>query len=101
MKDILSDLTLPVKVRLIYGKPPVVPCIFTGMLVIKESKTEEVIPKTSSDLTLKTLQLLETGSSNNACLLKVIVLQSITSSVLDSFITSMPVKIHGTTGGLP
>lgn len=43
MKDILSDLTLPVKVRLIYGKPPVVPCIFTGMLVVKDCKTEDVI----------------------------------------------------------
>lgn len=43
MKDILSDLKLPVKVRLLFGKAPVVPCIFTGMLCIKEVHEDDVI----------------------------------------------------------
>jgi hypothetical protein len=69
MKDILSDLTLPVKVRLIYGKPPVVPCIFTGMLVIKESKTEEVI--LGSTITFKRHALFELPVSSNCKVFKV------------------------------
>lgn len=69
MKDILSDLPLPVKVRLIYGKPPVVPCIFTGMLVIKESKTEEVI--LSSTITFKRHALFELPVSSNCKVFKV------------------------------
>ncbi|KAL4236897.1 hypothetical protein ACF0H5_005283 [Mactra antiquata] len=43
MKDIVSDLDLPLKVRMIYGKAPVVPCIFTGMLVLKEQSKEDTI----------------------------------------------------------
>lgn len=43
MKDILSDLQLPLKVRMIYGKAPVVPCIFTGMLILKEQSKEDTI----------------------------------------------------------
>lgn len=43
MKDILSDLQLPLKVRMIYGKAPVVPCIFTGMLILKEQNKEDTI----------------------------------------------------------
>ncbi|KAK3089446.1 hypothetical protein FSP39_003687, partial [Pinctada imbricata] len=35
LKDLVSDFDLPLKVRLVYGKAPVVPCIFTGMLVLK------------------------------------------------------------------
>lgn len=43
MKDILSSLQLPLKVRMIYGKAPVVPCIFTGMLVLKKQIKEDTI----------------------------------------------------------
>lgn len=43
MKDILSDLTLPIKARLLFGKAPVVPCIFTGMMIIKGAETAETI----------------------------------------------------------
>ncbi|KAK7101300.1 hypothetical protein V1264_024097 [Littorina saxatilis] len=43
MKDILSDLKLPIKVRLLFGKAPVVPCIFTGMLCVREVQTNDVI----------------------------------------------------------
>ncbi|CAG5117555.1 unnamed protein product [Candidula unifasciata] len=43
MKDILSDLGLPIKVRLLFGKAPVVPCIFTGMLVIRSSAIDEAV----------------------------------------------------------
>ncbi|ESP03586.1 hypothetical protein LOTGIDRAFT_237593 [Lottia gigantea] len=43
MKDILSDLSLPVRVRLLFGKAPVVPCIFTGMLNVRSFKTEQKI----------------------------------------------------------
>ena len=43
MKDILSALHLPLKVRMIYGKAPVVPCIFTGMLVLKSQIKEDRI----------------------------------------------------------
>jgi hypothetical protein len=43
MKDILTDLHLPLKVRMIYGKAPVVPCIFTGMLILKEQVKEDTI----------------------------------------------------------
>lgn len=43
MKDILSELELPLKVRMIYGKAPVVPCIFTGMLVLKHEVKEDTI----------------------------------------------------------
>lgn len=43
MKDILSDLELPLKVRMVYGKAPVVPCIFTGMLVLKRQNKEDTI----------------------------------------------------------
>ncbi|WAR24440.1 hypothetical protein MAR_038109 [Mya arenaria] len=43
MKDILSDLQLPVKVRMVYGKAPVVPCIFTGVLVLKSKVVEDTI----------------------------------------------------------
>nr|KAG5711768.1 hypothetical protein BaRGS_023532 [Batillaria attramentaria] len=43
MKDILSDLKLPVRVRLLFGKAPVVPCIFTGMLFVKEVQENDVI----------------------------------------------------------
>ncbi|XP_045188813.2 uncharacterized protein LOC123546524 [Mercenaria mercenaria] len=43
MKDILTDLHLPLKVRMIYGKAPVVPCIFTGMLILKEQRKEDTI----------------------------------------------------------
>lgn len=42
-KDILTDLQLPLKVRMVYGKPPVVPCIFTGMLALKEQNKESTI----------------------------------------------------------
>ncbi|XP_059149366.1 uncharacterized protein LOC131936411 [Physella acuta] len=41
VKDVLSDLTLPIKVRLLFGKAPVVPCIFTGMLVIRTATIDE------------------------------------------------------------
>lgn len=43
MKDILSELKLPLKVRMIYGKAPVVPCIFTGMLALKSQVKEDTI----------------------------------------------------------
>ncbi|XP_046547600.1 uncharacterized protein LOC124257547 [Haliotis rubra] len=43
MKDILSDVPLPVKARLLFGKAPVVPCIFTGMMVIKAAEATETI----------------------------------------------------------
>ncbi|XP_046357895.2 uncharacterized protein LOC124136128 [Haliotis rufescens] len=43
MKDILSDLTLPIKARLLFGKAPVVPCIFTGMMIIKGAETVETV----------------------------------------------------------
>ncbi|BFY99917.1 hypothetical protein BsWGS_02957 [Bradybaena similaris] len=43
MKDILSDLDLPIKVRLLYGKAPVVPCIFTGMLVVRSSAVDDAV----------------------------------------------------------
>ncbi|KAH9519374.1 hypothetical protein Btru_075376 [Bulinus truncatus] len=43
MKDILSDLSLPVKARLLFGKAPVVPCIFTGMLIIRNSQAVDSI----------------------------------------------------------
>lgn len=43
MKDILSSLQLPLKVRMIYGKAPVVPCIYTGMLAIKSQVNEDTI----------------------------------------------------------
>ncbi|KAL8598552.1 hypothetical protein ACOMHN_051340 [Nucella lapillus] len=43
MKDILSDLKLPIKVRLLFGKAPVVPCIFTGMLCIREQQQGDVL----------------------------------------------------------
>lgn len=43
MKDILSDLKLPVKVRLLFGKAPVVPCIFTGMLCVRGVQEGDVI----------------------------------------------------------
>ena len=41
MKDILSDLQTPAIVRMIFGKAPVVPCIFTGMLALKSKTTED------------------------------------------------------------
>lgn len=62
MKDILQDFSLPLKVRLIYGKPPVVPCIFTGMLVIKSSMTEEIV--VGSTLTFKRHALFELPMSH-------------------------------------
>lgn len=43
MKDILSDLKLPIKVRLLFGKAPVVPCIFTGMLCVRHVQNGDVI----------------------------------------------------------
>ena len=43
LKDIISDFDLPLKVRLIYGKAPVVPCIFTGMLALKDCALEDTI----------------------------------------------------------
>ncbi|CAL1539611.1 unnamed protein product [Lymnaea stagnalis] len=43
VKDILSDLSLPIKVRLLFGKAPVVPCIFTGMLVIRDAATDDSV----------------------------------------------------------
>lgn len=43
MKDILTDLQLPLKVRMVYGKPPVVPCIFTGMLALNEQNKDSTI----------------------------------------------------------
>ena len=47
MKDILSDLQFPVKVRMVFGKAPVVPCIFTGMMILKEqSKSDSFIAST-------------------------------------------------------
>ena len=44
MKDVISDLSLPVKVRLLFGKAPVVPCIFTG---------EYIVDATNSNTNLK------------------------------------------------
>ncbi|KAL5022117.1 hypothetical protein ScPMuIL_001272 [Solemya velum] len=43
IKDLIDDFTLPMKVKLIYGKPPVVPCIFTGILILKGHKSEDSI----------------------------------------------------------
>ncbi|XP_071148589.1 uncharacterized protein [Mytilus edulis] len=63
MKDILTDLTLPVKVRIIYGKPPVVPCIFTGMMVIKRRITEDVF--VGSTITFKRHALFELPVSDD------------------------------------
>ncbi|XP_052101125.1 uncharacterized protein LOC127735071 [Mytilus californianus] len=63
MKDILTNLTLPVKVRIIYGKPPVVPCIFTGMLVIKRRITEDVF--VGSTITFKRHALFELPAYND------------------------------------
>lgn len=36
IKDILSDFKLPLKVRMTYGRSPTAPCIFSGMLIIKD-----------------------------------------------------------------
>ncbi|XP_041358044.1 uncharacterized protein LOC121374958 [Gigantopelta aegis] len=43
MKDIVCDLKLPIKARLLYGKAPVVPCIFTGMLMIRSMKEDDCV----------------------------------------------------------
>ncbi|KAH3694668.1 uncharacterized protein LOC127861885 [Dreissena polymorpha] len=43
IKDILEDLQLPLKVRMVYGKPPMVPCIFSGMLALKGKAKEDTI----------------------------------------------------------
>ena len=43
IKDILAEFPLPVKVRLVFGKAPVVPCIFTGMMVLKAVSSEESV----------------------------------------------------------
>lgn len=41
IKDLIDDFSLPLKVKLIYGKPPIVPCIFTGILILKEHNSED------------------------------------------------------------
>ncbi|GFO47918.1 protein fam59a [Plakobranchus ocellatus] len=43
MKDILSELSLPIMVRLLFGKAPVLPCIFTGMLIVRETAFDDLI----------------------------------------------------------
>ncbi|RUS83351.1 hypothetical protein EGW08_008898 [Elysia chlorotica] len=43
MKNILDDLSLPVMVRLLFGKAPVVPCIFTGTLILRETAVDDAI----------------------------------------------------------
>ena len=43
MKDLISDFKFPVKVRMVFGKAPVVPCIFTGMLILKEAYKQDAI----------------------------------------------------------
>ncbi|XP_033737217.1 uncharacterized protein LOC117325232 [Pecten maximus] len=50
MKDIISNFSLPLKVRLLFGKAPVNPCIFTGMLVLKShSVCESIVGSTASN----------------------------------------------------
>ena len=47
MKDLISDFKFPLKVRMVYGKAPVVPCIFTGMLILKDCyKSDTIIGST-------------------------------------------------------
>ena len=43
LKDLISDFKFPVKVRMVFGKAPVVPCIFTGMLILKDCSKEDTI----------------------------------------------------------
>ncbi|XP_062575012.1 uncharacterized protein LOC134236870 [Saccostrea cucullata] len=43
IKDLISDFDMPTIVRLVYGKAPVVPCIFTGMIALRETVSEDVI----------------------------------------------------------
>ena len=43
MKDIICDLKLPIKARLLYGKAPVVPCIFTGMIMIRSLEEDDCV----------------------------------------------------------
>ncbi|KAK6188667.1 hypothetical protein SNE40_004800 [Patella caerulea] len=65
MKDILSELTLPVKVRLLYGKAPSVPCIFTGMFIIHSAAVEESI--IASTILNKRNILFEMPVNTNCC----------------------------------
>ena len=43
LKDLISDFKFPVKVRMVFGKAPFVPCIFTGMLILKDCSKEDTI----------------------------------------------------------
>lgn len=43
VRDILSDFTLPVKARLLYGKAPVVPCIFTGLMIFNTHEPHDTL----------------------------------------------------------
>ncbi|XP_064606676.1 uncharacterized protein LOC135471389 [Liolophura sinensis] len=43
MKDLIESCTFPMMVRLIYGKAPVVPCIFTGLLAIKDCQKRDTV----------------------------------------------------------
>lgn len=50
MKDIVSNFSFPLKVRLLFGKAPVNPCIFTGMMVLKShSMCESIVGSTASN----------------------------------------------------
>lgn len=43
MKDLIENCKFPMMVRLIYGKAPVVPCIFTGLLAIKDFQKRDTV----------------------------------------------------------
>lgn len=43
MKDLITDFDMPTIVRLVYGKAPVVPCIFTGVIALRETVSEDFI----------------------------------------------------------
>ena len=43
LKNLISDFDMPIIVRLVYGKAPVVPCIFTGMIALRETVSADLI----------------------------------------------------------
>lgn len=43
IKELIENSDMPIIVRLVYGKAPVVPCIFTGMIALRETVSQSFI----------------------------------------------------------
>ncbi|KAL3870123.1 hypothetical protein ACJMK2_042734 [Sinanodonta woodiana] len=68
LKDIVSNFELPLKVCLLYGKAPTMPCIFTGMLNLKKQWKEDCI--IASTILNKRNVLIEIPVSLQCCVYK-------------------------------